>query len=130
MQRFRFKARTNEGEVRKGVVEAQSEQSAVQVLRDQKMIIIELHELGNTKSLFSISQKVKFDDVVNFTRQLSTMIGAGLPLTDALSILQVQVPPALQSKVATCLGLLKADLHLQIPSNTTQRLFPGFISLS
>jgi len=103
MQRFRFKARTNEGEVRKGVVEAQSEQSAVQVLRDQKMIIIELHELGNTKSLFSISQKVKFDDVVNFTRQLSTMIGAGLPLTDALSILQVQVPPALQSKVADVL---------------------------
>lgn len=89
--------------MRKGVVEAQSEQSAVQVLRDQKMIIVELHEIGNTKSMFSIGQKVKFDDVVNFTRQLSTMIGAGLPLTDALSILQVQVPPALQTKVADVL---------------------------
>ncbi len=103
MQRFRFKTRTNEGVLRKGVVEAQSEQSAVQVLRDQKMIIIELHEIGNTKSMFSMGQKVKFDDVVNFTRQLSTMIGAGLPLTDALSILQVQVPPALQNKVADVL---------------------------
>lgn len=103
MQRFRFKARTLEGVLRKGIVEAQSEQSAVQVLRDQKMIIVELHELGNTKSMFSIGQKVKFDDVVNFTRQLSTMIGAGLPLTDALSILQVQVPPALQNKVADVL---------------------------
>lgn len=89
--------------MRKGIVEAQSEQSAVQVLRDQKMIIIELHEIGNTKSLFAMGQKVKFDDVVNFTRQLSTMIGAGLPLTDALSILQVQVPPALQTKVADVL---------------------------
>ena len=103
MLRFRFKAKTPEGGTRKGVVEAQSELTAVQVLRDQKLVIIELHELGVNKSLFSIGQKVKFDDVVNFTRQLSTMIGAGLPLTDALSILQIQVPPALQSKVADIL---------------------------
>lgn len=103
MERFRFKARTDKGEVRKGVVEAQSESSAVQVLRDQKLIIVELHALTTGKSMFAFGQKVKFDDVVNFTRQLSTMIGAGLPLTDALSILQVQVPPALQSKVADVL---------------------------
>jgi type IV pilus assembly protein PilC len=103
MERFRFKARTDKGEVRKGVVEAQSESSAVQVLRDQKLIIVELHALTAGKSMFNFGQKVKFDDVVNFTRQLSTMIGAGLPLTDALSILQVQVPLALQSKVADVL---------------------------
>lgn len=103
MLRFRFKTRTENGELRKGIVEAQSQLSAVQVLRDQKMIIIELHELAVGKSLFSFGQKIKFDDVVNFTRQLSTMIGAGLPLTDALSILQVQVPAALQTKVADIL---------------------------
>lgn len=103
MLRFRFKAKTSEGGTRKGVVEAQSESTAAQVLRDQKLVIIELHELGVRKSLFSIGQKVKFGDVVNFTRQLATMIGAGLPLTDALSILQVQVPPVLQSKVADVL---------------------------
>lgn len=103
MLRFRFKAKTEDGGTRKGIVEAQSEQTAVGVLRDQKLVIIELHELGVSKSLFSVNQKVKFDDVVNFTRQLSTMIGAGLPLTDALAILQIQVPPALQSKVADIL---------------------------
>jgi len=103
MQRFRFKARSEQGELRKGIVEAQNQDAAVTVLRDQKLIIIELNELGAGKSLFSFGQKVKFDDVVNFTRQLSTMIGAGLPLTDALSILQMQVPPALQTKVADVL---------------------------
>jgi type IV pilus assembly protein PilC len=103
MQRFRFKARVETGELRKGIVEAQSEQAAVSVLRDQKLIIIELHEIGTSKSLFSFGQKIKFEDIVNFTRQLSTMIGAGLPLTDALSILQVQVPPALQTVVADIL---------------------------
>ncbi len=103
MQRFRFRARAEDGTIRRGIVEAQSQSSAVTVLREQKLVITELHELTPGKSLFNFGQKVKFEDVVNFTRQLSTMIGAGLPLTDALSILQVQVGPAMQSKVADIL---------------------------
>lgn len=103
MERFRFRARTGKGELRKGIVEALSETSAAQVLRDQKLVIIEIHAMGVGKPLFSFGRKVKFEDVVNFTRQLSTMIGAGLPLTDALSILQVQVPPSLQPIVADIL---------------------------
>jgi len=39
--------------------------------------------------------RVSSNDVVNFTRQLATMITAGLPLTDALSILEIQSRPAL-----------------------------------
>lgn len=100
MQRFRFKAKASDGATRKGIVEAQDQASAVDVLRGQKLFIVELHELNRGgKSVFSFSEKIKFDDVVNFTRQLSTMISAGLPLTDALSILQVQSQPALQRKV-------------------------------
>lgn len=132
MERFRFKARSEKGELRKGVVEAQSEASAVEVLRDQKLIIVELHELGVSKSLFSVGQKVKFDDVVNFTRQLSTMIGAGLPLTDALSILQIQVTPALQSKVADILrsiegGSTFADA-LKAHPETFSRVYIALVS--
>lgn len=86
--------------MRKGVVEAQDQSAAVAVLRGQKLFIVELHELSQTGgSLFSFGDKVKFDDIVNFTRQLSTMISAGLPLTDALSILQMQSQPSLQRKV-------------------------------
>ncbi|EKD80487.1 MAG: hypothetical protein ACD_40C00076G0007 [uncultured bacterium] len=103
MLRYRFRAREKSGGLRKGIVEAQSEESAVVVLREQGLVITELHELTAGKSLLSFGKKVKFDDIVNFTRQLSTMIGAGLPLTDALSILQLQVPLALQSKVADIL---------------------------
>ncbi len=112
MLRFRFKARSAQGEVRRGVVEAQTQAGAVAVLREQKLIITELHELSVGKSLFSVGQKVKFDDIVNFTRQLSTMIGAGLPLTDALAILQVQVTPNLQSKVADVLRSIEGGSTL------------------
>lgn len=105
MQRYRFKARSHDGALRKGIVEAQTTQSAAEVLRGQKLFIIELHEVnasgGGLTAMFS--NKVKFDDVSNFTRQLSTMISAGLPLTDALSILQVQVPPALSKRISAIL---------------------------
>lgn len=105
--RFRFKARNDKGQLRKGVVEAQTPQSAAEVLRGQKLTIIELHEINLGASLFSFSNKIKFDDIVNFTRQLSTMISAGLPLTDALSILQLQVGPALAKNITETLRAIE-----------------------
>lgn len=97
MLRYRFRARTADGAVRRGIVEAQDQSSAVTVLRGQKLIIVELHEINQVgESLFNFGNAIKFDDIVNFTRQLSTMISAGLPLTDALSILQLQSKPSLQ----------------------------------
>lgn len=107
MQRFRFKAKSQDGLLRKGVVEAQTVQSAATVLRGQGLVIIELHEIAQSGGMFSFAAKVKFDDIVNFTRQLSTMIGAGLPLTDALSILQVQVSPLLQTKISQILRAIE-----------------------
>lgn len=107
MMRFRFKARSEKGVLRKGIVEAQTPQSAAEVLRGQKLTVIELHEISASPGLFSISNKIKFDDVVNFTRQLSTMISAGLPLTDALSILQLQVQPALAKNITESLRAIE-----------------------
>src|SRR3989339_1088070 len=112
MQRFRFRARSKEGLLRKGIVEAQSVATAAEVLRGQNLVIVELHELKAGGGLFNFGNKVKFDDVVNFTRQLSTMIGAGLPLTDALSILQVQVSPVMQVQIAEVLKSIEGGSTL------------------
>lgn len=43
---------------------------------------------GKAKSLFGPRKKVKLNDLVIFTRQLSTMISAGVPLAKSLSALQ------------------------------------------
>lgn len=108
MQRFRFRAKTKAGVLRKGIVEAQTVESAAEVLREQKLVIVELRETGQPGGgLFSWSDKVKFDDIVNFTRQLSTMISAGLPLTDSLSIMQLQVSPALSKRVVKILRAIE-----------------------
>jgi len=108
MLRFKFKAKTSESVLRKGVVEAQSLAAAADVLRGQKLVILSLQEIkAGDAGMFSFMDKVKFEDIVNFTRQLSTMISAGLPLTDALSILQVQTKPALQKRVAEVLKAIE-----------------------
>lgn len=107
MMRFRFRARTDKGQLKKGIVEAQTPQSAAEVLRGQQLTIVELHEIDANASLFSIGNRIKFDDVVNLTRQLSTMISAGLPLTDALSILQLQVQPALAKVIVSVLRAIE-----------------------
>lgn len=104
MQRFKFKAKNEEGVLRKGVVEANTKSAAVEVLKGQNLYIIELHsQSGDSSSMLKFMDKVKFDDIVNFTRQLSTMIAAGLPLTDSLSILEVQSSSSLQSVVSDVL---------------------------
>ncbi len=113
MIRCRFRARSRDGQLRKGVVEAQSLSSAADVLRSQGLVIIELHEVGHDQEpIFSMMTKVKSDDVVNFTRQLSTMISAGLPLTNALSILQVQTSPVLAKKIADILKTIEGGSTL------------------
>jgi len=130
--RFRFRARSRKGELRKGIVEAQSLDSAAEVLRGQELVIVELHELGkNQGSMFSFMDRVKVDDVVNFTRQLSTMISAGLPLTSALSILEVQTSSALSKKISDILKAIEGGSTLadamQSHSDTFSKVYLALI---
>ncbi len=103
MQRFQFKARNEKGVLRRGVVEAASKKVAVEMLRKRGLYIVELHPQGQGNSMMELFNKVKFDDVVNFTRQLATMISAGLSLTDSLNILKAQVPGPFQVKIESIL---------------------------
>lgn len=106
MKKYRFRAKTEDGTNRRGVVEASTQQAAVEILRAQKLVIVDLKdESQGVLSSLGVIGKVKFDDIVNFTRQLSTMIASGLPLTDSLSILEVQTSPALQKKIT---GVLRS----------------------
>lgn len=86
---FKYSAKNKFGETVSGKVESRSIDQAASLLTSRGLLVIKLSPLSEdslaiVKKLFG---GVKFDDVVNFTRQLSTMITAGLPLAGALSIL-------------------------------------------
>jgi len=93
MEKFNYIATDKDNKKVQGVIEAVSQIQAQSILRTKKLFIISLKKIEVVSSfvkLFKRFQKVKNDDVVHFTRQLSTMINAGLPLTTALSILRYQ----------------------------------------
>lgn len=97
MSYFKYTAKNEHAETVKGKVEAQNKSQAVQILRSRNLFVVNLslEGEGSFTVLSSALSGVKNDDVVNFTRQLSTMITAGLPLTEAISILEQQGKPAM-----------------------------------
>lgn len=100
MNTFSYKARTQKNEPVTGKVEAQSLKDAAVILRERGLFVISLTPYKDFGIMSALStSRVSSNDIVNFTRQLSTMITAGLPLTEALGILMVQAAPGLQKVI-------------------------------
>ncbi len=92
MAYFRYKAFGNDGKATTGLVDAPEKSAAVRLLKEKGLFVISL-SVAEDSPLSAITnriQRVGFNEIVNFTRQLSTMITAGLTLPDALSILRQQ----------------------------------------
>ena len=83
MKRFNYKAKEKEtGKVVKGSIQAETEQIAGRLLIEQGYIPQSVVEEGT--GLFGGKGHVTNKDRILFTRQLSTLIGAGLPLASSL----------------------------------------------
>lgn len=84
MKRFNYKAKDKTtGKIIKGSIQAETESIAGKLLIEQGYIPEYVSEEGADK-LFSRSQRVTTKDRIMFTRQLSTLVGAGLPLSASL----------------------------------------------
>lgn len=100
MPLFQYKAKNEHGETVQGKVEARQLQQASSILRERGLLVITIKELNEQASMFgSIFSRVTQNDIVGFTRQLSTMITAGLSLIDALTILERQSKPAMRKMI-------------------------------
>lgn len=98
---YKYKAKNAYGETINGKVEAQETSQAFAVLKDRGLFVIEVHESHDNLSLeIPFFSGVKQDDVIGFTRQLSTMITAGLSLLDGMTILERQSKPAMKKLVS------------------------------
>lgn len=83
MKRFNYKAKEKDtGKAVKGSIQAENEQTAGRLLIEQGYIPQTITEEGN--GLFGGKGHVTGKDRIMFTRQLATLIGAGLPLATSL----------------------------------------------
>ena len=111
----------------KGFVEAAGEENALAILRRREMVVIKLSEVKESPltDILSFFRKVSQNDIVNFTRQLSTMVGAGLPLVDSLRSLQEQSKPSLAKVIARVLDDIKGGTTLYNALGRHPQCFSG-----
>jgi len=96
MATFAYKVRTSQGSVITGTLDAPELRQAVSRLKANRFTILEINEKrpgGNFLSSF-FKPKVKAKEIVIFSRQLSTMINAGVPIVQGIGIIseQIQAP--------------------------------------
>src|SRR5215207_3061420 len=92
MPLFEYTARNAaNGQIQKGQVDLKSKEEVSAYLRKNRLILVSVREAPTKITLGSFHKgKVKTRDIVIFTRQFATMINAGLPLVQSLSILAAQ----------------------------------------
>lgn len=108
---YEYKGLTQEGKELAGIVDAESPKTARLKLRKSGIFPIEIQESQETtqaaslttevRSYLSWGERVTVEEVAIMTRQMATLLGAGLPLMEALAALTEQIEkPALRRVVA------------------------------
>ncbi|MBI4157420.1 type II secretion system F family protein [Candidatus Woesebacteria bacterium] len=105
MKRFFYKAKDKSGSLVTGEVEASSDTHAAKLIREKGLFVIVIKPLReNPLNLITkFRDRITNSDVANFTRQLATMVNAGLPISQALLILRSQEKGSMQKVVAQLL---------------------------
>jgi len=89
MAEFAWEARGRAGEVKKGVMEAETADAVQNRLRAQNLSPVKVKKKGREFNL-TFGSPVSEKELVIFVRQFATMIDAGLPLVQCLEILATQ----------------------------------------
>lgn len=97
MPTFSYTARTRAGTKQQGTLTAESRQVAVQQLQERGLQADKLAEKRSGLAMLGggkLNKRVKTSELLVFTRQLSTIVSAGLPLMQGLDILAEQTEDA------------------------------------
>ena len=131
MAKFKYVVKEKEGKTLKGIMESASKDTAIKSLRAKEVTIISLEEdrggvlsLGGTKD--AKGKGVKLDDVVIFSRQLATMIEAGIPLVNALDILTEQIEkPSFKNVISNIRDDVETGSSLSEALSRHEKVFSG-----
>jgi type IV pilus assembly protein PilC len=94
--RFEYKARKMSGETVEGVLEADNRRLVISRLQSMNLYPIKVEEKAKRGLAQELTVKsfkrISHNDITTFTRQISDLVKAGLPLVRALSVLEKQTP--------------------------------------
>lgn len=105
MPSFEYQAMTTSGKTQKGTQEGESARQVRQQLRDQGLTPLEVTPVvDRRKALSSVSwltSKISIADLSLMTRQLFTLLGAGMPMAEALRSVANQADNKVMKRFAT-----------------------------
>ena len=107
---YQWKGNTRRGTVEKGEIEASNDAAVIAQLRSQQIRPISVRKKAKALDEYFVflQPKVTTRDLVIFTRQFATMIDAGLPLVQCLTILGGQQE---NKTFKTALQAIKSDIE-------------------
>lgn len=112
MPTYQYKARDRQGRLISAVIEADDIRTAARNLRDKGLFIAEIKEPGKglqaEVKLPGLDPQPGLKDLAIFSRQLATMLNAGLPIVQALAILERQTE---KKKFQSILKEIRTDVE-------------------
>ena len=120
--RFTYTAVSKEGKSVSGSSEASSKEALTAILTRQGLRPVVIKMASSRSGLagrMRRGKKVKLKDLVIFTRQLSTMVGAGVPLSRSLAMLQTQTD---SKYFATVIAAVNKDIEGGQPLGDERRV--------
>jgi type IV pilus assembly protein PilC len=129
---FAYKAKTSAGLVMEGSIDADEQKNAVEKLRAQKLVVLQIVEkvdspLDKIRAMIKRNKKgeVTSKDLVLFSRQLSTLVSAGVPIVQSLGILETQAEnPAFKEVLAGVKSDIEAGLSISDALKKHPEAFP------
>ncbi|MBI4036293.1 type II secretion system F family protein [Candidatus Daviesbacteria bacterium] len=127
MAEYRYTTKDLQGVEHTGEIQAGDIRSASAILRKKSLVVISITPKTPTAGQFidKYLNRVSFDELVIMTRQLATMVGAGLVLSEAIDILEEQQDKkALKKALKEISQNIKGGLTLALALNKYPDIFP------
>ena len=141
MKTFKYQAKNFGGKTVNGTITAANQNDVIGELRRRNLIVLKVRPVGEKKGatssggvvketgFFTLKRggraSVKSEELVVFTRQLSTMISAGIPLLESLEILNEQ---ATNPGFAFCLDAVIEGIRGGSDLSASMERFPRVFS--
>lgn len=128
--KFNYQARTQEGELRNGIVEAATVDIAVSSLQRRGLVVVSLEqekESSFSSGAFRLFERVKQKDIVMLSRQLATLFEAKVPVVESLKVIISEMEnPLLKREIATVLDDIQGGAEISQAMARHPKVFSAF----
>lgn len=129
---FVYTARDTTGKEKTGTVDARARSSALSLLKEQGLFVVSIEEKGSSvMDRLSSIKGIPAGEIVAMSRQLSTMISAGLPISKTLEVLIDQTQnQSLKKTLTACLRDVEGGTPLSVAFSKHPKVFsPTYVAL-